>query len=295
MMVIAMNKARKILDPVDDRKSTDSVPWYFAWRSTLTLLPLIVAGLIYFLLIVVILFTTLSKLDSRWNNDWMPLLESQVQSWRELNVAFSERESQWLDSIAVDAVNKLEKAMVTAVSETRLRGNRFMRNSTMLGIVGIGFILLLCSIGMYYRESKNAPRVLLAMTVAAIILDQLARWLEEVMASRQWWSEFSQFAVILVVFGAGSACGIVVVAFSEKRMMCPWCAEVVRGTTRCLRCSMQISKLSDTVLIGNRRTRELHLGNCVYVNKMTTANRVEYESAEAAYWDGYNNCAHCLH
>ncbi len=46
--------------------------------------------------------------------------------------------------------------------------------------------------------------------------------------------------------------------------------------------------------VGNRRTLELHLDNCVFARAMLSSNRVLFNDVRTALNAGYNGCAHCL-
>ncbi len=46
--------------------------------------------------------------------------------------------------------------------------------------------------------------------------------------------------------------------------------------------------------VGNRRTLELHVDNCVFAHAMLPSNRVLFNDVHTALNAGYNGCAHCL-
>jgi hypothetical protein len=52
--------------------------------------------------------------------------------------------------------------------------------------------------------------------------------------------------------------------------------------------------VGDHPYVGNRRSREVHLANCDWVDTMSARNKVAYRDLDLALRHGYNGCRYCL-
>lgn len=230
------------------------------------------------------------KHSGAWIHD-LEQWESQVDV-----ILAADAEDSGMVTVARDRVNrKIHKL----VDETYAFAD-VLEDFDEVGVLAICFLLCSCAacldlgltlVRLDFREPLIALGIAIVASTGLYFLETLVR---STLPSSGVLSFVSRCGVLLLTFVLGSASMFVMRLLDEQGTDCPVCLNRSASAARCSICEYRLDRSTETALIGNTETRELHAPTCHHLANLDDEKKRELNCLEDALWADYDLCGTCL-